>query len=279
MSPKRLAYMPLMTYPDSAPDSSVEAATRFASAIDSELHVTAFAVKIPRVSTPIGGLLLNIPQMIRGTEENSRTRCRDLQSLVQTSVGTGLKVQCKTRQAEPGSADDEAASEARYFDLSVLPWSKETVSVSDFSQTVVFGSGRPSILVPPAVRSNSIEHVAVAWDASRVAARAVADLMPLLANDCRITVLTVQDEKPLPGQDIAEALSSSLTLRGFAAEARHVGLAGRTVAEALQEAAIEAGADLLAMGGFGHSRARDFVLGGATKGIFADLRLPVLLSH
>ena len=127
--------------------------------------------------------------------------------------------------------------------------------------------------------SKSIDHVAIAWDASRVAARAVADLIPLLASDCRIAVLTVRDEKPLPSHDIAEALSASLTQRGFGAEARHVALAGRTVAEALQEAAIEAGADLLAMGGFGHSRVRDFVLGGATKGIFADLRLPVLLSH
>lgn len=279
MSPKRLAYMPLMTYPDSAPDSSVEAAARFAAALDSEIHVTAFTVKIPRVSTPIGGLLLNIPQMIRGTEENSRNRCRDLQSLVQMSVGAGLKVHCSTRDAEPGTTGDTAAFEARYFDIVVLPWSEETVSVSDFSQTVVFGSGRPSILVPPAIRTGSIEHVAIAWDASRVAARAVADLMPLLASDCRITVLTVQDEKPLPGKDIAEALSASLTRRGFVAEARHVALAGRTVAEALQETAVEVGAELLAMGGFGHSRVRDFVLGGATKGIFADLRLPVLLSH
>lgn len=279
MPPKRLAYIPLMTYPDSAPDNSVEAATVFASELGSELHMTTFAARIPRVSTPIGGLLLDIPQMIRGAEENSRARCRDLQSLVQKSVGAGFRVQCATRDSEPGSAGALASSEARYFDLVVLPWSKETVSVSDFSQAVVFGSGRPSILVPPAIRSRPIVHVAIAWDASRVAARAVADLMPLLASDCRITVLTVQDEKLLPGRNIAEALSDSLIQRGFVAEARNVALAGRAVAEALQEAAIETGAELLAMGGFGHSRVRDFVLGGATKGVFADLRLPVLLSH
>jgi nucleotide-binding universal stress UspA family protein len=279
MSPKRLAYMPLMTYPDTPPNDSVEAATRIAIALESDIHLATFAVKIPRVSTPIGGLLLGIPEMIRGTEENSRTRCRDLQSLVQESVGDGREIQCRTLDAEPGSAGGVAAAEARYFDLSVLPWSKEAASVNDFSQTVVFGSGRPAILVPQASQSRSIGHVAIAWDASRVAARAVADLIPLVAGDCRITVLTVRDEKPLPGKDIAEALSASLTQRGFVAEARQVSLAGRSVAEALQEAAIEAGADLLAMGGFGHSRVRDFVLGGATKGIFADLRLPILLSH
>lgn len=94
------------------------------------------------------------------------------------------------------------------------------------------------------------------------------DLIPLLASDCRISVLTLRDEKPLLGKDIAEALSASLQQRGFSAEASHVALAGRRVAQALQEAAIETGADLLAMGGFSHSRVRDFVLGGATKGIF-----------
>lgn len=279
MASKRLAYMPLMTYPDSLPDMSVEAATRFASALECDLHVTTFAVHIKRVSTPIAGLLLNIPQLIRGTEENSRTRCGELHSLVQKSADARFEIHCATREAELGSTGEAATAEARYFDIAVLPWSNETMSASDLAQSVVFGSGRPSILVPPNVSSKPIKHVAIAWDASRVAARAVADLTPLLASDCRITVLTVRDEKPLPGQDIAEALASSLTQRGFVAEAQHVALAGRTVAEALQEAAIEAGADLLAMGGFGHSRARDFVLGGATKGIFADLRLPALLSH
>lgn len=279
MSPKRLAYMPLMTYPDSAPDTSVEAATEFAYALDCDLYVTTFAVRIRRVSTPIAGLLLNMPQLIRGTEENSRTRCGDLHSLVQKSADARFKIHCATKESELGSTGDAATEEARYFDIALLPWSKEAVSVSNLTQTVVFGSGRPSILVPPNTRSKSIKHVAIAWDASRVAARAVADLMPLLASDCRVTVLTVRDEKPLPGKDIAEALSASLMQRGFVAEPRHVALAGRTVAEALQEAAVETGADLLAMGGFGHSRARDFILGGATKGVFADLRLPVLLSH
>jgi len=279
MSLKRLAYMPLMTYPDCAPDSSVEAAIGFAHAFDSELHVTTFAVQIPRVSTPIGGLLLNIPQMIRGTEDNSRSRCKELHTLAERCAAGHFKVHCATREAEPGSTRDAAMVEARYFDIVLLPWSQEAVSLNDLAQAVVFGSGRPSLLVPPDARSRPIEHVAIAWDASRVAARAIADLMPLLASGCRITVLTVQDEKPLPGKDIAEALSASLRQRGFAAEPRHIALAGRTVAQALQEGAIEAGAQLLAMGGFGHSRVRDFVLGGATKGIFAELKLPVLLSH
>ena len=103
--------------------------------------------------------------------------------------------------------------------------------------------------------------------------------MPLMAGDTRVTVLTVQDEKQLAGESIAEALADSLRGRGMDAQSRDIALGDRTIATALQESALAAGADLLVMGGFGHSRLRDFILGGATSGVFEDLRLPVLLSH
>lgn len=279
MSPIRIAYMPLITYPDSAPDNSVEAGLALAKAIGYELHAMTFPVDIPRVSTPIGGMLINIPEMIRTTEEASQARCRHLQAFLSEKAGAHTKVHFSMRESQPGPTGDAAAYEARYFDLALLPWSKESPVVSDFAQTVVFGAGRPSILVPAGVTSAPIKRVAIAWDASRVAARALADIMPLLPDDCRITVLTVQDEKPLMGTGIAESLASSLQERGYRAEAHAVALGRRKIAEALQEAALDAGAQMLAMGGFGHSRIRDFVLGGATKGVFADLRLPVLLSH
>ncbi len=65
----------------------------------------------------------------------------------------------------------------------------------------------------------------------------------------------------------------------YRANAVDLTLDGKSIATALQEAALAEGLQLLAMGGFGHSRLHDFILGGATKGVLADLRLPVLLSH
>jgi nucleotide-binding universal stress UspA family protein len=132
--------------------------------------------------------------------------------------------------------------------------------------------------VPPSTGSDPVSHIAIAWDGSRVAARALGDALALLPEGGRVTVLTVQDEKPLAGR-IAQTLADSLEKRGIPALIHSVPLGRRKIAEALQEGALESGATLLAMGGFGHSRIRDFVLGGATTGVFADLRLPVLLSH
>lgn len=279
MTIRHIAYMPLVTYPDGPPDEAVTTAIAFARSIGCDLRATSFAADIPRVSTPLGGFLLNVPDLIRTTEERSLERCQQLQKLVE-GQGTGPDTaRCAIRKMGYGATADTAAAEARYYDLAVLPWARDSIVSQDMAQEVVFGSGRPTVLVPASTKSGSIDHVALGWDGSRVAARALADLMPLLRDDARITVVTVSDEKALDEGNLSEKLAGALRDRGLEASSRVVPLEGRTISAALQETAIEAGAGLLAMGGFGHSRLRDFILGGATQGVFADLRLPVLISH
>lgn len=279
MSGARLAYLPLITYPDTVSDDSVASTVRLALSLGYELQVTTFSAKIPRVSTPLGALLLDVPGMIRVTEENSRNQCMHLQELVRSCAGHSARVDCHTRESVPGLMGECATAEARYFDLSLLPWAEEKPVLQDIAQAVVFGAGRPTILVPSSGDWVPLTHIAVAWDGSRVAARALADAMMLVGPQIRLTALTVQDEKQLERQDIAETLAGSLRRRGLTANALSVPLGNRPIAEVLQVSALEAGADLLVMGGFGHSRIRDFVLGGATKGVLSGLRMPVLLSH
>ena len=215
----------------------------------------------------MGGLLLDIPGLVQGTEERSKAECRRLEALVNGAAKPGLKIHCRSREIILGAALDVGAGDARYFDLAVMPWSEETVSAQDLTEAVVFGSGRPTILVPASSPTTRIDHIAIAWDASRFAARALYDALPYLAEGGRISVLTVKDEKPLSGSDIAGTLASWLKTRGYDAKAVETALDKRSISTALQEAALSEGAGLLTMGGFGHSRLRDFVLGGATKGV------------
>lgn len=275
----RIAYMPLATYPEAIADEAIAAATALAGSLGCALSVTTFEVHLPRKSSGLGDLLIDIPGLVQASEERSRAECQRLEALVRRGATSHLNVQCLTRKVPWGAELDDAAMEARYFDLTLLPWTGETVAAQDMAQAVIFGSGRPAILVPPKARPAPLEHIAIAWDGSRVAARALGDTLPLLTEGGRISVLTVRDEKPLSGPDPAGALASSLQKRGFNAAPVESALGKRTIAEALQDTALSNGAQLLAMGGFGHSRIRDFVLGGATKGILAQLRLPILLSH
>jgi nucleotide-binding universal stress UspA family protein len=275
----RVAYMPLATYPEAIADKAIRAAAAFAASLECPLHVTTFAVDIPQVSSMLGNLLLDVPGLVRAAEEKSNAECHRLKDLLHEASGSRLDVDCTIRTVVLGAARDAASAEARYYDLAVLPWSGDTVAAQEMAQAVVFGSGRPAIVVPPSAPPAPLDHIAIAWDGSRVAARALGDALPLLAEGGVISVLTLLDEKPLSGSDIADALASSLVKRGFNARALDTTLGKRTIAEALQDLALSNGAQLLAMGGFGHSRLRDFVLGGATKGILTQLRLPVLLSN
>jgi len=279
MRKTRIAYMPLATYPEAVADDSILAAARFAAMLECTLYVTTFAVDLPQVSSPLGRLLIDVPGLVRAAEEKSKAECRRLQDLIQGMAGANFNVHCTSRKVGMGGTLDTAASEARYFDLIVLPWCGEAVEAQDMTQAVVFGSGRPTILVPSLAEPARIDHIAIAWDGSRVAARALGDALPLLAEGGRVSVLTVQGEKPLSGSDLAVALASSLEKRGFSATPLDISLGERTIAEALQDTALSEGTQVLAMGGFGHSRIRDFILGGATKGVLTQLRLPILLSH
>ena len=275
----RIAYMPLNTYPDAVPDEVVRAAVSFAISLGFGLHATTFAVKIPQMRSPLGGLVLDVQGLARAAEERSRAESIRLGSVAQ-EAGSAINLEVSHRQVVLGAALDAAAYEARYFDLGVLPWSGENrTTQEDMNEAVVFGSGRPTIVVPPSTRPEKLNHIAVAWDGSRVAARALGDVLTLLPKDGRITVLTVKGEKELAGGGIAGILAAALMKRGIDAQAKEIALGDRAIGRALQEATLEVGASLLAMGGFGHSRVRDFILGGATKGVFSDLHLPVLLSH
>lgn len=277
--PNRIAYLPLNTYPEAARDPAVLAAVSFAASLGCGLHVSTFAVDVPQTRSPVGGFLINVEGMARAVEDRSIAECDRLEALVKAASQPELNLSIGRRRAVLGAALDAATDEARIFDLAVLPWSAETLSAQDMAQSLVFGAGVPVILVPPSAKPGSINHIAIAWDGSRVAARALCDALPLLAAGGRITVITVQGEKALSGTDIAQTLAASLARRGYAARAVTIKLDGRTVARALQDTALSEGVQILAMGGFGHSRLRDFILGGATTGVLSDLRLPVLLSH
>ena len=276
----RIAYMPLSTDPETVADTAIIGAAKLATELGFELHVTAFSVDVPNVHKPLlGGLLLDVPGLARAFEEKSKAECLRLKGLLENSSDLRSRVDFSTRRVLMGAALDAAAIEARYYDFSVLPWSAETTLAQDMCEAVLFGSGRPVILVPPSASPVNLDHIAIAWDESRVAARALGDALSLLPEGGRISILTVKDDKPLSSSDIAASLALSLEKRGFKAAPCNISLGERTIDEALQDAAMTEGAQLLAMGGFGHSRLREFVLGGATMGVLANLRLPTLLSH
>jgi nucleotide-binding universal stress UspA family protein len=277
---KMQAILPLVTYPDANSDAVAANAVAIASHLGADLHAVALNADIPDVSNAMSVLLLNLPELIKQTERLSRERGEHLLTKVQEEAAKqSVNLTTGAMSAALALFGYAAAAEARYFDIALLGWEAGNPTSRASSEAIIFGAGRPAVLLPELFAIGSIGHIAIAWDGSRVAARAMADATPFLERASKISVLTVVDEKPLKEGAGGERLAIGLKKRGLSAEWISIRAEDCPIGVSLQEHAIEQGAKLLVMGGYGHSRVRDFVLGGATQGVLEDLRLPVLFSH
>lgn len=274
------AFVPLVTYPDPSSDAVAANAVSVAKWVGAGLHALALDADIPDVSNAFSRLLIDVPEMIREAEELSRRRGSHLiAELEKQAKAAGVVLTTETVATRLPRLADEAAIRARYFDISLLGWESANPTARTTTETVLFGSGRPAVLLPELSAVASLDRLAIAWDGSRVAARAVADARPFLERASSITVLTVLDEKPLREEDAGDRLVAALRRSGLEAEAASVRAEDCPISETLQQRAVERGCNMLVMGAYGHSRVRDFVLGGATEGVLDDLLMPVLLSH
>ena len=267
---KTQAFLPLVTYPETNSDAIAAKAAAFAEQLGADLNALALNVDIPPVSSILSPLLLDVPEMIRNAETISRDRGEHLLARVRDEAQKRrVPVTTKSISAGLPRLGDLAGEQARYFDISLVGWEAGNATARMTAEGVIFGSGRPAILLPELWDKISTADIAIAWDGSRVAARAAGDALPFVERAEVIHVLTVVGERFVAG----------LRKRGLVANLHSIRAEDCEIAVTLQEHAIEAGAGLLVMGGYGHSRVRDFVLGGATEGILNDLRLPALLSH
>ena len=179
---------------------------------------------------------------------------------------------------------DAFAQQALYADLLVLgqhdAFDKGATHVpADFVETVMEISGKPTLIVPYAMVPPTIgETVVIAWKPTREAARAVATAMPLLQAAKRVHVVSWADDKAKIGDGRLD-LGGYLKLSGIEAIWHHEGREPEKLGEMLLSRAFDLQADLLVMGCYGHSRAREWVLGGTTRTVLRSMTLPVLMVY
>ena len=184
---------------------------------------------------------------------------------------------------------DKAPSLVRHAhcsDLTLLtqadPASPEYRLVRNLVEQVLLYSARPTLILPYAGRFDSIgTNVLVAWDDSRESARAVSDALPLLRLAESVLVVSWNEAGAIEDKTLRprlEALQRWLMWQGVSADVR-VEKTGIGIAEAMLSRAAELSTDLIVMGAYGHARWTERVLGGATRGLLASMKVPVLMSH
>jgi nucleotide-binding universal stress UspA family protein len=178
---------------------------------------------------------------------------------------------------------DVMSMHARYADLVVIGQDDpDEPSPGRLPEQLVLACGRPVLLVPyVGAGARFGQRVVIGWDASREAARAVSDALPILESASSVVVVSVNPRQrdfghgDLPGADIALHLAR----HGVKVDVQRIDTSDLDVGNALLSHVANEGGDLLVMGGYGHSRLRELMLGGATRTILGEMTVPVLMSH
>ncbi|MDE2369117.1 MAG: universal stress protein [Burkholderiales bacterium] len=177
---------------------------------------------------------------------------------------------------------DTLLAEALCSDLLVLgqgdePNEQTGALPADFVPALITDSGKPTLVVPYVGEiAPPGRRVLLAWKPTREAARAAAGALPWLRGAAEVHIAAPNAQADDPGLAL---LRRWLALHGVAGSVTAHALGDADVGERLLSLAADTGADLLAMGCYGHSRAREFVLGGATRSVLRAMTLPVLMAH
>lgn len=253
-------------------------AKRFKAHLDA---VYAVFTPEPRAFSVMGGLAA----WYETHQGQRQERCRSLERLFHSGVArAGLSGDWIEAQAR---AREKVARCGRCADLIIAgqddPNDPETYIADHFAESLVMTAGRPLLLLPySGVFPNVGSHVLVAWDGSREATRAMHDALPFLKEARQVTLVTIgamKGEQPggrIPGADIA----STLARHDVRVTVRETDKASdSSVGDALLSEARSVGANLIVMGGYGHARWQEVVLGGATRTMLHAMTMPVLMSH
>jgi len=233
-----------------------------------------------------------IPPTIMGTipasfvesqrDENDRAANDARAKFDEAARRAGVSSESRTLSASLAGSADRFATIARRFDLAVVGQAEPERAAPEelIVENALFSSGRPVLIVPYIQKAElTLDRVMVCWDASRNAARAIADAMPFLKRARVIDVVIVASERiksdEIPGADIGQHLAR----HDLKVEVRRIVSPDTDVASTILSHAADTSADFIVMGGYGHSRLREFVLGGATRGILSAMTVPVLMSH
>lgn len=265
---------------------TLDASMLLARALDAQLSVLE-TVSLPMfMPAPWGGVVpdsllqeVHAPLRERGVANVAALRAR--------LASEGIEHEVRLAEALFAEPAQVAALHARHADLTVLGGpagllADDAAAVRRVFSGLLFESGRPVLVLPPHHPCKwPAAHAVVAWQPTREATRALHDAMPLLAQATSVDVLMVDPEPrtaghgELPGADIG----AHLARHGLQVNVVQRERGRDSVATALLRHAADSGAGLLVAGGFGHSRLREWMIGGTTQGLLEAMHLPVLFSH
>jgi nucleotide-binding universal stress UspA family protein len=230
-------------------------------------------------ATAAGGVPVNFVDAQR--VENETAAKASVTRFEQAAKATGLSVETQMLDATFAGAAELFGRMARRADLAVVGQAQpERAGAAELIiEAGLFESGRPVVVVPYIQKGLQLERVLACWDGSRTAARAIADAIPILSRAQSVELLFVINERGKRDEQPRDDMVPHLARHGITATTKQLAAGDTDIASTILSYAADSAADLIVMGGYGHSRLREFILGGATRGILNTMTVPVLMSH
>ena len=183
---------------------------------------------------------------------------------------------------ERGDVNDVLTFHGRHADMTILgqldPRERNQRAAHFIPESIVLGTGQPVIMVPFSGTFRAIgERILIAWNASAQASRAVRDALPFLTQAKEVTVLVV--EQTIGIESTSENIIRHLKRHGVEAELERMTADHVEIGDLVLSRAADKSVDLIVMGAYGHSRARELAFGGVSRQLFAQMTVPLLMSH
>jgi nucleotide-binding universal stress UspA family protein len=279
-------FLPLVSYPTPTTVAAIEKGVAIAGYLGADISATAVELEVPAPARPFtGAFVLEGLAPVEEAPEHQKSLLNSRQMLEAFEVAAKSSKVGHTRTIAPCSAEEMAAllvSRSRLSDLSLIAVKDYDGGQEKMINSLLFESGRPLLLFSEqsvSKLSNSFDHVAIAWDHSAQAARAVGDALPLLQSAKVVHILTAADKSTRSLLESGKALVGHLAKHGVEASFEMPKIDGSSVGKVF-EAYVKANSiDLLVMGAYRHSRLREFVMGGATYTVLGQPPCWVLMAH
>jgi nucleotide-binding universal stress UspA family protein len=240
----------------------------------------AFAYEPVIPGSVMGGIP---PEFLEAQRSESEKSARSaIARFEQAAKRAGISSETRILSASVSGASDQLGHIGRRFDIIVLgqPTRERPMPDEVIDEGVLFESGRPVIFVPFIQKAGmKLDRVMVCWDGSRAATRAIADSLPFLKKAKQVEVVVVGGKPPKSDEISGADLGQHLARHGLKVDVKRITSPDIDVPSTILSYAADSSADLIIMGGYGHSRLREFVLGGVTRGLLESMTVPVLMSH
>jgi nucleotide-binding universal stress UspA family protein len=263
--------------------STGDYAVSVASALEAHIAEIAYVYDVSIPMSELGynpGGMKDVIDALR--RDNEAAAKAALDRFAALAARAGVSAESRILSANFDNAGDQFSRTARRFDLAIVGQTETDGDAVEtiISESTLFGSGRPMIVVPYIQKTPfKLDRVMVCWDGSRPAARAIADAMPLLERAGKIEVVMITNERgkhdEIEGADVGQHLAR----HGLKVEVNRITRDNLDVANVLLSHCADSDANFIVMGGYGHSRLREFVLGGVTRTVLHSMTVPALMSH